>query len=115
MFLRRRRLHILCKWYKRFSEECHNVEGNKQRRESSIWQVQRREKGKSKFKATINMHFYVKGVILEEGVTEGTTVNRHYYKYVSTKLTESKRTTELWKNNFIFYQNNVPVHTGVFS
>ena len=59
--------------------------------------------------------FDIKGVILEEWVPEGTTVNQHYYKEVLIKLREKVRQKrpQLWENGFILHQDNTPAHTAL--
>ena len=59
--------------------------------------------------------FDIKGVILEEWVPEGTTVNQHYYKEVLIKLREKVRQKrpQLWENDFIVHQDNAHAHTAL--
>ena len=57
-----------------------------------------------------------KGVILEEKVPEGITVNRLYYKDIFTKMRAivRKKQLELWKNGFLLHQDNMLAHTVLF-
>ena len=57
----------------------------------------------------------VKGVVMEDWVPEGSTVNQYYYKHVLEKLREDteKKNSQFWKNEFILHHDNAPVHTTI--
>lgn len=69
-------------------------------------------------KAMLIVFFIVKGVILEELVPHGTTVNEHYYKKVLAKLRKrvkkNKQTNQYWKNSFILHWDNATALTALF-
>ena len=59
--------------------------------------------------------FDIRGIILLECVSEGTTVNQHYYKEVLLKLRERirRKLPQLWENGFILHQDNAPAHAAL--
>ena len=91
------------------------------KRQSMHWKtpssprMKKARQSKSKFKAMLIVFFDIKGVILEEWVPEGTTVNQHYYKEVLIKLREKvrRKRPQLWENGFILHQDNAPAHTAL--
>ena len=51
---------------------------------------------------------------MEDWVPEGSTMNQYYYKRVLEKLRKKfrRKRPELWKNEFILYQDNAPALTA---
>jgi len=65
---------------------------------------------KSKFKCSL----FSLGIIFVEWVPSGQTVNQYYYKEVLIKLKECvrKKRPDLWKNDWVLHQDNVPAHSA---
>ena len=91
------------------------------KRQSMHWKtpssprLKKARQSKSKFKAMLIVFFDIKGVILEEWVPDGATVNQHYYKQVLETLRERvrRKRPQLWENGFILHQDNAPAHSAL--
>ncbi len=68
---------------------------------------------KSKVKALCITFFDCRGLIMEEWMPTGQTVNAIYYCEVMCKLHERfrKKRPELWKNGFAIHHDDMPSHT----
>jgi histone-lysine N-methyltransferase SETMAR len=69
---------------------------------------------KSKFKAMLIVFIDIKGIIFVEWVPNGQPVNQYYYNEVLIKLKKRvrKKRPDLWKNGWVLYQDNTPVHSA---
>jgi histone-lysine N-methyltransferase SETMAR len=91
------------------------------KRQSMHWKtpssprLKKARQSKSKFKAMLIVFFDIKGVLLEEWVPDGATVNQHYYKQVLETLRERvrRKRPQLWENGFILHQDNAPSHSAL--
>ncbi|VVC46534.1 Transposase, type 1 [Cinara cedri] len=75
--------------------------------------IKKARRSKSKFKAMLIVFFDINGIVMNEWVPEGQTVNKIYYLSVLATLRERvrKKRPELWKNNsWILHQDNAPAH-----
>lgn len=70
---------------------------------------------RSKVKVMLTVYFDYRGVVHQEFLPPGQTVNKEYYLGVMRRLRESirRKRPELWKNNSWFlHQDNAPSHTA---